>query len=343
MAFIDKNSAAYQQFSKWQKWLSRFSQNAWAKILYALVLSMLLMESINVVCILNLFIVNKFLLLGGLAYVNFIQFGWLHSWYTIAKECTDISLTKYNKILNSWLITTILLFAVATFITVNNNFLIATSAITVAWTLSAIYYEIIIFKLHHINFKLHHVNKNTSLILLLMLIYLFLLIAINATTAIAFTIDTEIKYGLKYIAILSFFALMMLTCLFLAELQKGQGKTGASDWNDIKIHNKKAISKPQKVSANLHNITNNQKAHCYYLVIYCILLWSNSMYFFNAINSNLYNKVIMGIDISTIILAFIPCIYPILKTINFLLINLLIKPIYKMGYAIYAYLFKQDY
>ena len=327
MAFIDKNSVAYQQFNKWQKWLICFSQNAWVKILYALVLSMLLVESVNVVCVLKLFTVNKHLMLGGLAYVNLIQFGWLHSWYTIAKDQADISPAKYNKILNSWLIMTILLFAITTFVTINNSFKIVTSVITIAWALSAIFYEAIIF-------KLHHVNNTAYFTLLLMFNYACLLFIIDVIT-MAYT---EIKYA-KYIIILSFLILMIMTYLVLDELQMEQDKINMSDWNDIKIYNNKANSKPQQVSAHLHNITNNQKAHCYYLAIYCILLWFNSMYIFNAINSNLCNKVAIGINIATIILAIIPCIYPILKIINFLLI----KPIYKVGYAIYAYLFKQDY
>lgn len=330
MAFIDKNSTAYQQFNKWQKWLSCFSQNAWAKILYALVLSMLLVESINVVCVLKLFTVNKYLMLGGLAYVNLIQFGWLHSWYTIAKDQTDILPAKYNKILNSWLIMNLLLFAAATFVTINNNFMIATSVITIAWALSAIFYETIIF-------ELHHVNNTTYFTLLLIFNYVCLLFAIDTTVA-TFTTDIEIKYA-KYIIIFFSLILMMLAYVFLKGLQMEQGKINMSDWDDIKIYNDKANSKPQQVSANLHNTTNNQKAHCYYLVIYCILLWFNSMYIFSAINSNLCYKVAIGVDTTSIILAFILCTYPILKIINFLLI----KPIYKVGYAIYAYLFKQDY
>lgn len=330
MAFIDKNSVAYQQFNKWQKWLICFSQNAWAKILYALVLSMLLVESVNVVCVLKLFTVNKYLMLGGLAYVNLIQFGWLHSWYTIAKDQADILPAKYNKILNSWLIMTILLFAITTFVTINNSFKIATSVITIAWTLPAVFYETIIF-------KLHHVNNTIYFTLLLIFNYECLLFTINAIT-VAFTTDIEIKYA-KYIVITIFLTLILMAFLVSKGLLTKQSQIDVSDWNDIKIYNDKANSKPQQVSANLHNTTNNQKAHCYYLVIYCILLWFNSMYIFSAINSNLCNKVAMGVDVSSIILAFIPCIYPILKIINFLLI----KPICKVGYAIYAYLFKQDY
>lgn len=338
MAFIDKHSTAYRQFNKWQKWLSCFSQNAWAKILYALVLSMLLVESINVICVLKLFTVNKYLMLGELAYVNLIQFGWLHSWYTIAKDQTVISPAKYNKILNSWLIMTILLFAVTTFVTINNNFIIATSVITIAWALSAIFYETIIFKLHHVSFELHHADNTTYFILLLIFTYTCLLVATNVPV-LAFAIDTEIKYVSKYIVLLIFCALMILTYLLLDGLLKEQGKTSVRDWNDVKIYNDKATNKSQQVSANLHNVTNNQRAHCYYLVIYCILLWFNSMYIFNAINSNLCIKVAVGIDILSVILAFIPCIYPILKIIDFLLI----KPIYKVGYTIYVYLFKQNY
>lgn len=224
MAFIDKNSTAYQQFNKWQKWLSRFSQNAWAKILYALVLSMLFVESVNVVCVLKLFTVNKYLMLGGLAYVDLIQFGWLHSWYTIAKDQADISPAKYNKILNSWLIMTILLFVVTTFVTINNNFIIATSVITIAWTLTAIFYETIIFKLHHVNFKLHHVNNTTYFALLLMFNYACLLLIIDVIT-MAYT---EIKYA-KYIIILSFLILMIMTYLVLDELQMEQDKINMSD------------------------------------------------------------------------------------------------------------------
>lgn len=106
MAFIDKNSVAYQRFNKWQKWLSRFSQNAWIKLLYALIFLALCAENIAIIFNLNFISFNKSILPFEIIYLCFIQYGWLYSWYTIVNDNKYLSQTKYKRKVRHWQIFT---------------------------------------------------------------------------------------------------------------------------------------------------------------------------------------------------------------------------------------------
>lgn len=138
MAFIDKNSTAYHQFNKWQKWLSRFSQNAWIKLLYALFFLALCIENVAIIFNLSFISFNKSILPFEIIYLGFIQYGWLYSWYTIANNNKHLSQAKYEKKIRHWQIFTIIVLLSSIFVLFNSNNLIGILTIDLAFFLMVV-------------------------------------------------------------------------------------------------------------------------------------------------------------------------------------------------------------
>lgn len=266
MTFIDKNSTAYQQFNKWQKWLSRFSQNAWIKLLYALIFLALCAENIAIIFNLNFISFNKSILPCEIIYLCFIQYGWLYSWYTIVNDNKYLSQTKYKRKVRHWQIFTIIVLLSSIFALFNSNNLIGILTIDLAFLLSWLYYENIVCNLHLMSDK-NLLNKKSGddILLEFMSIFLFALVLFVATQVIFVVCNQPVLSSLImviYSVILSAITAIIILGYFIPRYFDTDSYT--INWQDVKHYNSNPKSKLQSLSYHMHNVLNGQYAHAIY-------------------------------------------------------------------------------
>ena len=313
MAFIDKNSVAYQQFNKWQKWLSRFSQNAWIKLLYTLIFLALCAENIAIIFNLSFISFNKSILPFEIIYLGFIQYGWLYSWYTIVNDNKYLSRTKYEKKTKHWQIFTIIILLSSIFVLYNSNNLIGILTIDLAYLLSWLYYESIVCNLHIMSDK-NLLNKKSGddILLEFMSIFLFALILFVATQVTFVVCNQPVLSSLImaiYSVILSAITAIIILGYFIPRYFDTDSYT--INWKDVKHYNSNPKSKLQSLSYHMHNVLNGQYAHAIYatgiiLVINGIFEYLGCVFWNNilAILQNMALPIFIGVCALITITAF---------------------------------------
>lgn len=267
MAFIDKNSTAYQQFNKWQKWLSRFSQSAWIKLLYALIFLALYIENVAIIFNLNFISFNKSILPFEIIYLGFIQYGWLYSWYTIVNDNKYLSRTKYDKKIRHWQIFTIIVLLSSIFALFNSNNLLGILAIDLAYLLSWLYYEIIICGLHIMSDKnIFNKKSGDDILLEFMSIFLFALVLFVATQVISFVVCNQPILLSPIMVIYSIILSAITAIIILGYVMPRYFDTDSYtiNWQDVEHYNSNPKSKLQSLSYHMHNVLNGQYAHAIY-------------------------------------------------------------------------------
>lgn len=296
MAFIDKNSTAYQQFSKWQKWLSRFSQNAWIKLLYALIFLALCVENIAIIFNLNFISFNKSILPFEIIYLSFIQYGWLYSWYTIVNDNKYLSQTKYEKKIRHWQIFTIIVLLSSIFVLFNSNNLIGILTIDLAFLFSWLYYESIICGLHIMSDKnIFNKKSGDDILLEFMSIFLFALVLFVATQVIFVVCDQPVLLSpimVIYSVILSTITAIVILAYVVPQYFDTDSYT--INWQDVKHYNSNPKNKLQSLSYHMHNTLNGRHAHAIYaigtiLVINGIFEYLGYVFWNNVLKDRLEN------------------------------------------------------
>lgn len=267
MAFIDKNSTAYQQFNKWQKWLSRFSQSAWIKLLYALIFLALYIENVAIIFNLNFISFNKSILPFEIIYLASIQYGWLYSWYTIVNDNKYLSRTKYDKKIRHWQIFTIIVLLSSIFALFNSNNLLGILAIDLTYLLSWLYYEIIICGLHIMSDKnIFNKKSGDDILLEFMSIFLFALVLFVATQVISFVVCNQPILLSPIMVIYSIILSAITAIIILGYVMPRYFDTDSYtiNWQDVEHYNSNPKSKLQSLSYHMHNVLNGQYAHAIY-------------------------------------------------------------------------------
>lgn len=266
MAFIDKNSVAYQQFNKWQKWLSRFSQNAWIKLLYALIFLALCVENIAIIFNLNFISFNKSILPFEIIYLASIQYGWLYSWYTIVNNNKYISRTKYEKKVRHWQIFTIIVLLSSIFALFNSNNLIGISIIDLAFLFSWLYYESIICNLHIFSNETPSIKIYCDDILLEFMSIVSFSLTLFLATQVTFSVCNQpvllSPIMLIYSVILSTITAIVILAYVVPQYFDTDSYT--INWQDVKHYNSNPKNKLQSLSYHMHNTLNGKHAHAIY-------------------------------------------------------------------------------
>ena len=288
MAFIDKNSTAYQQFSKWQKWLSCFSQNAWIKLLYALVFLALCAENIAIIFNLNFISFNKNILPFEIIYLGFIQYGWLYSWYTIVNNNKYLSRTKYEKKIRHWQIFTIIVLFSSISVLFNSNNLIGILIIDLAFLFSWLYYESIIYSIHIMSDKITLTKMFCNYIRLEVMSIFFLLVY----SLVLFVVCNQLLLLPPIMVIYSIILATMIATVILAYVVPGYLNTDSYtiNWQDVKHYNSNPKNKLQSLSYHMHNTLNGKHAHAIYTT--GIILGIGSIY--EYLGYVFWNNVLKG-------------------------------------------------
>ena len=334
MAFIDKNSTAYQEFNKWQKWLSRFSQNAWIKLLYALIFLALCAENIIVIFNLNFINFNKNILPFEIIYLSFIQYGWLYSWYTIANDNKRFSQTKYARKIRHWQIFTIIVLLSSIFALFNSNNLIGILTIDLAYLLSWLYYEIIICHLHIMSDKTSSIKKSGDDIALEAISIFTCAFVLFMTTQIIFEVCNQPVLLIPMIVIYNVILSVITAVAILAYIVPRYFDTDlyTINWQDVEHYNSNPKSKLQSLSYDIHYVLNGQYAHAIYSTGIILVISS----IFEYLGYALYNSVLKD-RLENIWVSLLATLQnmalPIFIGIGALIIIA----------AFYVYLFRQDY
>ena len=333
MAFIDKNSVAYQQFGKWQKWLSRFSQNAWIKLLYALIFLALCVENIAIIFNLNFISFNKYILPFEIVYLSFIQYGWLYSWYTIVNNKKHCPKSNYTKQVIYWQIFTIVTLLISIFILFKANNTVGTLAIDLAFLLSWSYYETIICSLHMTTYKSFLIN-----------IYYYPIIILATPIIGLFYIATQNidKFSL-WTFLLLFFIVLILYLIEIRYSNCDNSSISTINWNDVKRYNNAPQNKMQTLSCHLHLILNGGEAHEMYFITITIFGISSILGYFEQLLSHKELQS-MFTNLWTNLLKLIQhIILPSLGIISIIaIITSIITIIICIIIIFYAYLFRQN-
>lgn len=345
MAFIDKNSTAYQQFSKWQKWLSRFSQNAWIKLLYAFVFLALCAENIAIIFNLNFISFNKTILSFEIIYLSFIQYGWLYSWYTIVNDNKYLSRTKYKKKIRHWQIFTIIVLLSSIFALFNSNNLICILIIDLAFLFSWLYYESIICNLH-IMYAKNIFNKKSEDDALFEFMSIFLLaLVLFVATQVTFVVCNQpvllSPIMLIYSVILSTITAIVILVYVVPRYFNTDSYT--INWQDVKHYNSNSKSKVQSLSYHMHNVLNGQCAHAIYSI--GIILVINGI--FEYLGYVLWNNVLKD-RLENIWVDLLAILQNVWVSLLGTLQNMALSIFIGIGGLIiiatfYVYLFRQDY
>lgn len=298
MAFIDKNSTAYQQFSKWQKWLSRFSQNAWIKLLYALIFLALCAENIAIIFNLNFISFNKSILPCEIIYLCFIQYGWLYSWYTIVNDNKYLSQTKYKRKVRHWQIFTIIVLLSSIFALFNSNNLIGILIIDLAFLLSWLYYESIICNLHIFSNEIPSIKMCcndilTGIGIIILSLELFLFVQLIFVTYNQPVLLSPIM--VTYSATLSIITVIVIIGYVIPRYSDTDSYI-IINWQDVKHYNSNPKNKLQSLSYHMHNTLNGQHAHAIYaigaiLVINGIFEYFGYVFWNNILKDRLENRL----------------------------------------------------
>ena len=298
MAFIDKNSTVYQQFSKWQKWLSRFSQNAWIKLSYALIFLALCVENIAIIFNLNFISFNKSILPFEIIYLSFIHYGWLYSWYTIVNNNKYLSRTKYEKKIRHWQIFTIIVLLSSIFVLFNSNNLIGILTIDLAFLFSWLYYESIICNLHIFSNEIPSIRMccddiliDIGIIMLSLELFLFVqLIFVMYNQPVLLSPIMVI-----YSATLSIITVIVIIGYVIPRYSDTDAYI-IINWQDVKHYNSNPKNKLQSLSYHMHNTLNGQHAHATYaigtiLVINGIFEYLGYVFWNNVLKDRLENRL----------------------------------------------------
>lgn len=298
MAFIDKNSTVYQQFSKWQKCLSRFSQNAWIKLLYALIFLTLCAENIAIIFNLNFISFNKTILSFEIIYLGFIQYGWLYSWYTIVNNNKYLSRTKYEKKIRHWQIFTIIVLLSSIFVLFNSNNLIGILIIDLAFLFSWLYYESIICNLHIFSNETPSIKMYCDAILLEFMSILLLLLTLFVAIQVIFVVCDQPVLLSPIMVIYSVILSTITAIVILAYVVPQYFDTDSYtiNWQDVKHYNSNPKNKLQSLSYHMHNTLNGQHAHATYaigtiLVINGIFEYLGYVLWNNVLKDRLENRL----------------------------------------------------
>lgn len=291
MAFIDKNSTAYQQFSKWQKWLSRFSQNAWIKLLYALICLALCAENIAIIFNLNFISFNKSILPCEIIYLCFIQYGWLYSWYTLVNSNKRFSQTKYEKKIRHWQIFTIIVLLSSIFALFNSNNLIGILTIDLASLFSWLYYESIICNLHIFSNEIPSIKIRFNAILFAVIGIIIFALILFVIAQIIFVACNHPVIQLPIMVIYSATLSIITVIVIMGYVIPRYSNTDSYiiiNWQDVKHYNSNPKNKLQSLSYHMHNTFNGQHAHAIYAI--CTILVINGI--FDYLGYVLWNNIL---------------------------------------------------
>lgn len=298
MAFIDKHSTVYQQFSKWQKWLSRFSQNSWIKLLYALIFLDLCAENIAIIFNLNFISFNKSILPFEIIYLGFIQYGWLYSWYTIVNDNKYLSRTKYEKKIRHWQIFTIIVLLSSIFALFNSSNLIGILTIDLAFLFSWLYYESIICNLHIFSNEIPSIKMCcndilTGMGIIILSLELFLFVQLIFVTYNQPVLLSPIM--VIYSATLSIITVIVIIGYVIPRYSDTDSYI-IINWQDVEHYNSHPKNKLQSLSYHMHNTLNGQHAHATYdigtiLVINGIFEYLGYVFWNNVLKDRLEDRL----------------------------------------------------